>query len=208
MATTPPIESFCKPAVTDHPVHDLIRERWSPRAFSDLPVEQAKLQSLFEAARWAPSAGNQQPWHFLFATKENPEAHTRFANILFERNTLWAQHAPVLILTVVKLYDRPGIEHTSYFDAGMAVGNLLIQAVDLGLMTHQMSGLDRDKAIAELNIPEGFVPHTMIAIGYPGTPDKLPDDLREREILPRQRKTLQEFVFEGSWQQPTPDIHN
>ncbi|HTI13705.1 MAG TPA: nitroreductase family protein [Dictyobacter sp.] len=207
MATTP-IGPFRKPAVTDHPVHDLIRERWSPRAFSDLPVEHAKLQSLFEAARWAPSAGNQQPWYFLLATRENSEAHTRFANILFERNTLWAQHAPVLILTVVKLYERAGLEQTSYFDVGMAVGNLLMQAVDFGLMTHQMSGLDREKAVAELNIPEGFVPHTMIAIGYPGAPDKLPDDLRERETFPRERKTLQEFVFAETWQQPVPDIHD
>lgn len=196
---------FRKPAETEHPVHDLIRERWSPRAFADRPVEKEKLHSLFEAARWAASGGNQQPWHFLFATKEHAEDHARIVSLLWERNAIWAQHAPVLIIPIAKLYDRPGKEYTSLYDTGMAVSNLVTQAVDLGLVTHQMGGFDADKARTELNIPEGYVPLTVIAVGYPGHPDQLPDDFREREVAPRSRKPLKEFVFEGHWQQSAPD---
>jgi len=199
------IEIFRKPADADHPIHDLIRERWSPRAFSSRPVEKEKLHSLFEAARWAASGGNQQPWNFLFATSEHPEEHARFASILFEGNSRWAQQAPVLILTVAKLYDVPGKEHISYYDTGMAASNLVTQAIELGLNTHQMGGFSVEKAHEELNIPEGYTPLTMIAVGYPGTPETLPDDLRERELAPRTRKALTDFVFEGRWAAPAPD---
>jgi nitroreductase len=190
-----------KPADASHPIHDLISERWSPRAFAERPVEREKLYSLFEAARWAASAGNQQPWYFVVGTKDNAESHARLAATLWERNVLWAQHAPVLLLVVAKLYDRPGKEYTSFYDVGMAVGSLVTQAVDLGLVTHQMGGFDADKARETLGIPEGYQPLTMIALGYLGSPDVLPDDLRERELAPRSRKPLEEFVFEGSWEQ-------
>lgn len=190
---------FRKPAENEHPIHDLIRERWSPRAFADRSVEPEKLASVFEAARWAASANNQQPWHFLFATREEPEAHARFASLLFERNAQWAQHAPVLILVVAKHYSVPGKERVSLYDTGMAVGNLVTQAVSLGLTTHQMGGFDADKAIETLHIPAGHEPLAMIALGYPGVPDTLPDGFREREVAPRVRRFLNEFVFEGQW---------
>jgi nitroreductase len=190
-----------KPADASHPIHELISERWSPRAFADRSVEREKLYSLLEAARWAASAGNQQPWYFLVSTKEHAENHARLAATLWERNILWAQYAPVLILVVAKLYDRPGKELTSFYDVGMAVGNLVTQAVDLGLVTHQMAGFDAEKARETLGIPEGYQPLAMIALGYLGTPDGLPDDLRKRELAPRSRKPLEEFVFEGQWEQ-------
>jgi nitroreductase len=190
-----------KPADASHPIHDLISERWSPRAFADRPVEREKLYSLLEAARWAASSGNQQPWYFVVGTKENAEDHERLVATLWDRNILWAQHAPVLILVVAKLYDRSGKEHTSFYDVGMAVGNLVTQAVDLGLVTHQMGGFDSGKAREALGIPEGYQPLAVIALGYSGTPDVLPDDLRERELAPRSRKPLEEFVFEGHWEQ-------
>jgi nitroreductase len=190
-----------KPADASHPIHELISERWSPRAFADRSVEREKLYSLLEAARWAASAGNQQPWYFLVGTKEHAENRARLAATLWERNILWAQYAPVLILVVAKLYDRPGKELTSFYDVGMAVGNLVTQAVDLGLVTHQMAGFDAEKARETLGIPEGYQPLAMIALGYLGTPDGLPDDLRKRELAPRSRKPLEEFVFEGQWEQ-------
>jgi len=190
-----------KPADASHPIHDLISERWSPRAFADRPVEREKLYSILEAARWAASDGNQQRWYFIIATKENGDDHERLVATLWDRNILWAKYAPVLILVVAKLYDRPGKEYTSFYDVGMAVGNLVTQAVDLGLVTHQMGGFDPDKARTTLGIPQGYQPLAMIALGYPGIPDVLPDDLRERELAPRSRKPLEEFVFEGRWEQ-------
>ena len=196
---------FRKPAETHHPIHELISERWSPRVFADKPVERETLHSLFEAARWAASAGNQQPWSFLFATKENAEAYAHFTSLLWERNASWTQTAPVLVMVVAQLYPRPGSEYISYYDTGMATANLLTQAVASGLVTHPMGGFDKDRARAELNIPEGYEPITMIALGYPGTLDQLPEALRERELAPRTRKPLDEFVFEGSWRQSAPD---
>jgi nitroreductase len=196
IADTP---SYRKPASANHPIHDLISERWSPRAFADRPVEDIKLHSIFEATRWAASAANQQPWYFIVATKENAEEHAQQVATLFEGNVVWAQNAPVLILVVAKLYERPGKEYTSFYDVGMAVGNLVTQAVHLGLITHQMGGFDADKARASLNIPDGYQPLTMIALGYSEAPDTLPEHLRERELAPRTRKTQEEFVFYGRW---------
>lgn len=188
------------PAETEYPVHELISERWSPRAFAPKAVEPEKLASLFEAARWAPSAGNKQPWSFIVATQEDAEAHTRFVSTLNEGNALWAPHAPVLILSIAQLYPYPGKEYVSFYDLGMAVGNLLTQATALGLVAHQMGGFDSEKARAILNIPEGYQALAMIALGYPGTLEKLTDTLREREAAPRVRKAQGEFVFDGQWQ--------
>lgn len=196
-----------KPAPAEHPIHELISERWSPRAFADRPVEAEKLHSLFEAARWAASTANLQPWNFIFATKEHPEDHARIVETLTENNAKWAQAAPVLMVAVARLYDFAGKEHNSLYDLGMAVGNMVTQAVSLGLVTHQMGGFVSDKARELLNIPEGYVPVAVIALGYPGSPDTLHPVLRERELAPRSRKTLNEFVFEGHWQQPAPDAN-
>lgn len=198
---------FRKPADAQHPIHELIGERWSPRAFAAQAVEEEKLHSLFEAARWAASAGNQQPWNFLFATKENAEDHARILEILNSNNMLWAKEAPVLIVTVAQLYKIEGKERISFYDLGMAVENLIIQAGHLGLVAHQMGGFDEAKIRELLYIPEGYVPLTVIALGYPGSPDVLHPKLRERELSPRERKPLSEFVFEGTWKQPAPDAN-
>lgn len=198
---------FRKPAEAEYPIHELIGERWSPRAFAPQPVEEEKLHSIFEAARWAASAGNLQPWNFLFATKGNTEDHTRILEILTPNNQGWAKEAPVLIVAVAQLYTIAGKERNSYYDLGMAVENLVIQAGHFGLVAHQMGGFDGVKASELLHIPEGYVPVTMIALGYPGSPDGLHPTLRERELAPRQRKPLSEFVFEGTWKQPAPDAN-
>jgi nitroreductase len=194
-----------KSAQADHPIHGLISERWSPRAFSERPVEAEKLHSLFEAARWAPSTANMQPWNFVFVTKEHAEDHAQIVETLTPNNAGWANAAPVLIVSVAKIYEFAGKEHNSYYDLGMAVENLIIQASHLGLVVHQMGGFDADKVRTLLHIPEGYTPLAVIAVGYPGSPDVLHPGLRERELAPRTRKTLNEFVFEGSWQQHGPD---
>jgi nitroreductase len=193
-----PIE---KPADTHYPILDLLRRRWSPRAFSERPIEREKLLSLFEAARWSPSSSNEQPWSFIVATKEDRAAHERLFSCLVEGNKIWAGRPPVLMLSVAKLFfdeDRSPNRH-AFHDVGQATAYLTVQATALGLAVHQMAGFDVEKARKDLAIPEGYEPDAMVVIGYPGDPAVLPDRLRQRELAPRQRKPIQEFVFAGRW---------
>ncbi|MBC5775121.1 nitroreductase family protein [Pontibacter sp. KCTC 32443] len=182
-------------------VHNLIQDRWSPRAFDSKPVEDEKLEAIFEAARWAPSAMNEQPWRFVFATKNNPEAYEKLLSCLVEANQLWAKNAPVLILSVAKAnYSNNGNRNAyAWHDTGMATANLALQATELGLHLHIMGGFSADKAREVLGIPEGYEPVSMMAIGYLGDPSQLPDHLKAREVAPRNRKPLQELVFNGIW---------
>jgi nitroreductase len=194
-----------KPAETTYPIHDLLRRRWSPRAFSDRLVEPEKLQSLFEAARWAPSSFNEQPWHFIVCTKENPADHERLLGCLSEGNIPWARQAPVLMLSVARLhFTRTGRPNRhALHDVGLATENLVIQAVALGLAVHQMAGFDMAKARSAFGIPADFEPAAAIAVGYQGEPAQLPAQLRDRELAPRSRKPLLEFIFGGQWGQPS-----
>jgi nitroreductase len=197
-----------KPANTAYSIHDLLRRRWSPRAFSERPVEPDKLLSLFEAARWAPSSNNEQPWSFVMATKEDEAGYRRLFECLKEGNKKWTFRAPVLALSVARLnFEEDGMPNRHAFhDTGMAVFSLVIQATALGFIVHQMAGYDVEKARKEIKIPAGHDPVAMIAIGYPGDPDQLPDYLREREFKPRERKHMSEFVFKGAWGQKTDGI--
>jgi len=198
-----------KLAETRYPIHELLRERWSPRAFADRMVEPEKLRSLLEAARWAPSSFNEQPWSFIVATKEHPGEYERLLSCLVEGNIRWAQHAPVLMLSVARLaFERNQKPNRHAFhDVGLAVENLVIQATALGLAVHQMAGFHVDKARELFSIPDGHEPVAAMAIGFPGDPARLPDDLRERELAPRTRKPLESFVFSGQWGQPSPLVH-
>ncbi len=195
-------------AKTEFPVHDLIRLRWSPRAFSDRPVDPEKLRSLFEAARWAPSSFNEQPWAYLMATREDPEGFARLLSVLMEGNIAWAQHAPVLMLSVAKLnFERNAKPNRHAFhDVGLATANLIVQATAMGLYVHQMAGFHAEKARELFAIPEGWEPVAAIALGYPGEPDSLPASLRDRELAPRTRKPLKEFVFTRRWGQTAPAL--
>jgi len=194
-----------KPAQTQFPIHELLKKRWSPRAFDERPVETDKLLSLFEAARWAPSSNNEQPWRFLIATKESTTGHDRLFNCLVEGNQKWAHRAPVLLLSVAKLQFEDGSPNRHGFhDTGMAAEHLVVQATALGLVAHQMAGFRVDQARADCKIPEGYEPVAMIAVGYPGDPALLPDRLRGRETQPRVRKPLTEFVYSATWGQPSP----
>jgi nitroreductase len=190
-----------KPAPTEHPIEELIRRRWSPRAFSDRPVEPEKLRSLFEAARWAPSSFNEQPWSFIVATKDKPEEYAQLLSCLVEKNQQWAQLAPVLMVSVAKLnFEKNGKPNRHAFhDVGLAMGTMLVEATALGLFVHQMAGFSVDKAREGFAVPEGFEPVAAVAIGYAADPEVLPEAFREQEVGPRRRKPISEFVFAGKW---------
>jgi len=190
-----------KPADTKFRIHELLSRRWSPRAFTDQPVEWEKIQSLLEAARWAPSCFNEQPWVFIVATTDHRAEYQTLLSCLVEGNQIWAKRAPLLMLTVAKLH----FEHNgqanrhAYHDVGLAVGNLVVQATAMDLAVHQMGGILPDKIRECYALPVGYEAVTGIAIGYQGDPKILPDPLGKRELAPRSRKPLREFVFSGSW---------
>ena len=192
-------------ASTDYVIHDLLAARWSPYAFQDRPVPEDDLRSLFEAARWAASSFNEQPWTYIVATKEQPEEFQQVLSCLIEFNQGWAKAAPVLALGIASLtFARNGqVNRAAVHDLGLAAGNLLVEATARGLCVHQMLGIFPDKARQIFEIPEGFEAWTGIAIGYRGDPTHLPDSLKERDRLPRQRKPLSQFVFSGKWGDPS-----
>ena len=186
-----------KAATTDHTIHDLLRRRWSPRAFADRAVAPESLRSLFEAARWAPSAGNGQPWSFIVADRfRDAEGFARLLDLLHPSNRTWARHAPLLIIGVTQRLRDGGKEaRHALYDLGMAAENLVLQAVDLGLVAHQMAGFDADRAREVYAIPAAHEAIVAIAIGYQGHHSSLPDDLQLREVAARQRKPLSAFVY-------------
>jgi nitroreductase len=191
-----------KPALTDHPIHPLLPSRWSTRAFDPTPLADAQILSLLEAARWAPSGGNVQPWSFVVARRQDAENFERLAASLNEGNRIWAAHAPLLILTVAQLVREPGKPNpTALYDLGMAVAQLTVQATELGLYLHQMGGFSVDQARASFAIPEDYAPVTVIAVGALGNPESLPEPLQAREAAPRERKPLASFVYGESWGQ-------
>jgi nitroreductase len=197
-----------KPAVTDAPVHELIKNRWSPRAFSEQPVQPEVLRSLFEAARWAPSSNNEQPWAYLVATKDDAGNFAKMLGVLVEFNVSWAKNAPVLALSVAHLKaNRDGKPNrVALHDVGSATAQLTLEANTRGLLVHQMAGFDAEKARQTFAIPPDWEPVAAIAIGYPGNPESLPDKLRERELAPRTRKPAGEFVMTGSWGHTAPFV--
>lgn len=192
---------FEKPAPAEHPIFDLLARRWSTRAFADRSVDRETLARLFEAARWAPSSGNGQPWSFLVAAKENSAEHERLASVLNPGNA-WARKAPVLALSVATLVRGDKPNRTAQHDLGLANENLALQAVSMGLAVHMMAGFNLDMARELFAIPAGHDPVAMMAIGYPGDPASLPEDLRAKDLAPRQRKPIREFVFSGRFGQP------
>ena len=171
-------------------------------------MSEADLRSLFEAARWAPSSYNEQPWSYLVATREDPEEFARLLSCLVEANQAWAKAAPVLVLGVVSLrFSRNNKDNrAAIHDLGLAAGNLVVEATARGLCVHQMIGILPDKAREVYQIPEHSEAWTAIAIGYKADPAKLPDALKERDLTPRQRKPLSQFVFTGKWGHPSPIV--
>ena len=195
-----------KRAVSDHPIQHALADRWSPYGFEDRPITEANLLSLFEAARWAASSYNEQPWSFLVATREDPPEFGRLLSCLVEANQAWAKTAPVLVLGVVSLRFAKNNQdnRAAVHDLGLAAGNLSVEATVRGLSVHQMIGILPDKARQLYQIPEHFEAWTAMAIGYKADPATLPAALKERDLAPRQRKPLNEFVFTGGWKKPAP----
>lgn len=186
-----------KSAQFHYPVTELIQKRKSIRAFSSTPVEQAKINSLFEATRWAPSSTNEQPWVFIYATREDPELWTKMFEALDDGNRLWAKEAPVLILSLARKnftrYEGPNAH--ALYDLGGANAFLSLQAVELGLQVRQMAGFDPLVAKRNLKIPDDYELGVFIAAGYPGDPSSLPEKLRVRETAPRERYAQEVFVM-------------
>ena len=190
-----------KQATPDYPIHELIARRWSPYAFADRPVSDADLRSVFEAARWAASSYNEQPWTYIVATKVEGDAFERLLSCLVEGNQVWATAAPVLALGCTNLRfarnDKPNA--AAIHDLGIASATLTLEATARGLCVHQMIGILPDKARELCRIPEGVQPVTGLAIGYAADPNALPEKYRERDLAPRGRKPVAEFVFGEEW---------
>jgi nitroreductase len=185
-----------KMAKTDYPISDLISRRWSARAFSTKSVEKSKLLSILEAARWAPSSRNEQPWRYIVFTDDNPEKLKKAQSVLKEINN-YAKRAPILICAITKrTYTDNGIPNRLYFhDLGAANENMFLEAFNQGLIMHEMGGFDMQKAREVFNIPEDYEVGIMIAIGYQDAYHVLPDRLKEKAFIPRVRKPLSEIAF-------------
>jgi nitroreductase len=190
-----------KHATPDHPIQDLLTRRWSPYAFASRPVAEDDLRALFEAARWAASSYNEQPWSYIIASQANPDEFARLLSCLVEPNQAWAKAAPVLALGCTNLRFRLNNQPNAaaIHDLGLASANLTLEATARGLCVHQMIGILPDRARELYNVPEGVQPLTGLAIGYEGDPQALPEKLRGRDLGPRTRKRLAEFVFTGAW---------
>ncbi|MDX9694496.1 MAG: nitroreductase family protein [Bacteroidales bacterium] len=175
---------------------DSIKNRYSTVLFSHQQIENEKLQLLFEAARWAPSAFNEQPWRFIVGTKDHDNHYEKLLDCLVDGNKHWAQHAPVLVLVATKkvFSHNPNPNRSSFYDTGLAIGNLLSQATAFNLFVHQMGGFSIDKAKNEFSIPDEFEPIVIMAIGYKGDSEDFPEDLQIREKKVRIRKPLEDLT--------------
>jgi nitroreductase len=182
-------------------IHEFIDNRWSPRAFSDREIEVEKIEVLFTAASCAASCFNEQPWRFIYATKDYVERYDQLLSCLVEFNQLWAKTAPVIIMALAskKFLQQQKVNHYARYDLGLAIGNMSVQATSMDLYLHQMAGFNSDKAREMFEIPDDFDIVSMIALGYLGDPMQLPENIREMESKKRVRRSLDQIVFDGNW---------
>lgn len=187
-------------APANHPLHPLILSRWSPRAFAATPVSQDELEQLLEAARWAPSCFNDQPWQYIVGLGQDSWAHREIVACLVEANRVWAAKAPLLMVSVAILnFNHNGKPNRfAGHDVGLASANLALQATAMGLVVHQMGGFDAAAVSERFGLSESHQPMAAIAVGHPGDPTELPEPLRERELQPRARKALDAMI----WRKP------
>ena len=193
-------ENMEKEAKTAYPINDLAKNRWSPRAFLAKPVEHHKLISMFEAARWSASGGNEQPWRYILGV--NPDATwQKIFSTLDPGNQIWNQNVPVLILACgqkISSWDG-GISPFFQYDVGQSIAHLSLEAMHQGLHVHQMGGFSADMSRELFDIPESAGVLTVIAVGYIGNPETLPENLKHREVQDRTRKELSEIIFSGKF---------
>lgn len=195
-----------KPAMTQEPIHDIIANRWSPRAYdATKAVTQSQMISLLEAARWAPSCFGDEPWRFIVWDKnQDAVAWQKALDCIVPGNQTWAQHAPVYILVCAdSLFghnQKPN--RFAQYDTGAATENLCLQATSMGLIVHQMGGYEVEKARESFAIPDQYQPMAMLAVGYMADVNSLPEDIKERETAPRKRKPLGELFFSSHWGKP------
>ncbi|MCA6075275.1 nitroreductase family protein [Fulvivirga sedimenti] len=186
-----------KQAKTRYNVLDVIRKRWSPRSFSKYPLMPEEIETLLEAATWAPSAMNEQPWRFVVASKEDEEKFRKLADFLVPGNRVWAENAAVLMVVFgVTTYARNGKENINVgHDVGMATQNLLLQGVSMDVYGHVMEGFDKDRVIEEFQLPDNIRPLTMLALGRLDVPDLLEEPYYSREQSPRTRRSVEDSVI-------------
>ena len=195
-----------KSAITQTPIHEIIANRWSPRAYdANKSVSHDQIIALLEAARWAPSCFGDQPWRFIVFNKSQDVASWEKAfDCIVPNNQTWVKNAPVLILicadTLFGHNQTPN--RWGQYDTGAAVENLCLQATSMELVTHQMGGFNSDKTREEFAIPAQYTPMAMLAVGYEGDANKLPSELKIRELAERKRKPLGELFFKGTWNEP------
>lgn len=186
-----------KRASTKAQVHELIQKRWSPRAFADKTVPDSEIQALFEAASWAASSFNEQPWRYFYAHRSEESGFQRLLSCINEGNQQWAKDAAVLLLSLAKndfsRNEQPN--RHAWHDTGAANTTLLLEAVSRDIYGHAMAGFDRGKTIAEFDIADSLEPVCFIALGYLGQPDQLEEPLRSREAKVRSRKPVDAFTF-------------
>ncbi|MCX6150525.1 MAG: nitroreductase family protein [Ignavibacteriales bacterium] len=185
-------------------LHELIIKRNSPRAFTEKEIEPEKLEDLFEAARWAASSMNEQPWRFIVAVRKDLENFDKMVKILNEPNKIWAKNAGALILTVAKqnLDFNNKLNKYAFYDVGQSVANLTLQATAINLYVHQMGGFSAEKAKEVFLLPDEFSAVSVLAIGYKGEPEMLPENLKVRELAVRTRKPIDEIIYDGKFGVP------
>jgi nitroreductase len=192
-----------KQAITQSEIHQLLASRWSPRAFDPKQaLSKQVITSLLEAARWAPSCFNDQPWRYIVCNKEsNEDTWNRLFQCLAEKNKLWAINAPLLIAVCAnsKFLHNDNPNRWGQYDAGAATVSLCLQATALGLQAHQMGGFDPDKVKKEFAVPDDVDCMAVVAVGHPGRTDLLHTDFQEAEKAERQRLTLKEIAFTEKW---------
>ncbi len=195
-----PKTDVLKKTPNDHKIHDLIKNRWSPRVFAETPVSDTDLQSLFEAGRWAASSNNHQPWNIVWG-KKGSEAYDRIFDVLVEFNQGWAVNAPVLMLGVFNKKTPDGKDNFhALHDLGQFSANMALQAHSMGIAVHQMAGIKHEEALKEFKFPDHYHVATAIAVGYYGGEiDDLSGDLKKEEKKDRQRKKQDEFIFNGDY---------